>query len=966
MQNVVTGSYLGNARVTLKGTDRVVLTDDHGNFRLGDVPPGPATLEVFYTGLDPQQASIEITAGATARRDFDLTNRTRYGEGTEAVQLQEFVVNSDPEMDAATLAINEQRFAPDVKNVVSTDAFGEIVASNIGDFLKFLPGVTVNYGGSEITEFQVRGFNSNLVPVTIDGATVANSGGGRSFSLDATSINNISRIEVYKTSIPSRPATGLGGGVNLIPKTSLERRTPNFQYMAAFHANGNALTLKETGGPEGRNAHKIRPTWNFNYIKPVNAKFGFTVNAASSDVFTEAHRLPITINFNGGDGATPDNPFVRRVHLQDQPRLDRRQSIGGGVDWRPLPNLTISSSIRYARIDTQDTQPKIFLNTGNRPISYGPEFVNGRNGAGEVSQQPSWPHRHRDAVDLSTRADYTLGDWRFNLSTSISSAKQDETDEEEGHFESGRALMVQPTVRFAGVRTIGAPTEMTVFDRTGTAPVDWQKLGDYRLDWAQINPRVTEEDRHEVRFHARRAFTWGAIETGGLTQTQKRDFYRLRRFYDFVGPDGRKNTDDDFARNYDLVEPFYRTDPSEVHGVPDHEHLSLYKYYQLYQEHPEYFLRRTADDYRDAAFNNEKFEERIDAFYAQVEGRLFSSRLRLLGGVRYERTTDKGAGVLELQDPTHPDPLEQNKLRFIPRGLKAERSYDGYYPSLNATFTFTEKLQLRAGYAKTLGRPNLGEVIPRASFNRDETPDDGGALGVINIRNSGLVPWEADGYDVRLEYYFANTGTVSIGAYRRLVKNFFLNENRIADEAVLAAHGLGPEYIGWEVRTKRNGGTARITGFELDYRQSLDGLLPKWASGITIFANGALLDLDGENQSHFGRFQPKSGNWGFSYRRGRLGMNTRWNYFGEKLFSLRTFTANGRNYPAEQIEVARITIDADVSYRINSRVSAYIAVKNLQNDPHELRFKGEGIGAHPNENTQDFGAGWQLGVKGSF
>lgn len=972
VQNIATGAYLPNARVTVKGTDRLALTDETGRYRLTGVPAGPAIVTVFFTGLDQQEAAVTVGAGLAASQDFNLTSAARYGETRSddrgrVVVLDAYVVNANRELDAAALAINEQRFAAEIKNVVSTDAYGEVVASNLGDFLKFLPGITVNYGSSEITEFQVRGFNANLVPVTIDGATVANSGGGRSFSLDATAINNISRIEVFKSPIPSRPATGLGGGVNLIPKTSLERRSPVFTYMAGFHANSNAFTLDETGGPEGRTAHKVRPTWNFNYINPVSKTFGFTVNAASSDVFTTQFRLPLTINFNAADGATPQNPFLRRVHLIDGPRLDRRQSVGGGIDWKPMANLVISSSIRFARIDTPDTQAKIFLNTGNRPLSYGPDFVNGRNGAGTVQQQPSWPHRHRDALDLSSRADYVVGSWRFNLSASASMAKQDETDEKQGNFEGADVRVNSPTVRFAGVNQAGAPDQMISLNSTGTTEFDWKKLANYRIFTAQFNPRITDEKRHEVRFTARRTFTWGALEVGGLTQHQERDLLRERRFFDFVGPDGIVNTADDSAGNYDLVETYYRTDPAKAFGIPDYEHLSLAKLYQLYLANPNYFRRRDAEDIQNLAQNDEFFQERIDALYLQGESRFFNNRLNLLGGVRFERTTDKGLGLLENQDATDPNPVIQAQKRFIRRGLSAKRSYEGFYPSVAATYHLAPDLQLRAGYGRTLGRPNLGEVIPRASFNDDIDPITPG-IGTINMRNSALVPWEADNYDLRLEYYFAKSGTASIAFFRREVENFFITERFILEsDEDLARFDLGSEYRGWEMVTKRNGGTARISGIELEYNQNLNGVLPAWAQGISVFATGALLDLDGENESDFGRFQPKSANWGFSYSRKKLGMNFKWNYFGEKNFSRPTFTdATGKTYRADQYEVARITIDADLSYQINKRVTAYVAAKNLQNDYHELRFKGEGIGASPNENTQNYGAGWQFGIKGSF
>src|SRR5690349_20930312 len=43
VQNETTGKYLNNARVTVKGTDLTVFTDETGTFRLIGVPAGAAT-----------------------------------------------------------------------------------------------------------------------------------------------------------------------------------------------------------------------------------------------------------------------------------------------------------------------------------------------------------------------------------------------------------------------------------------------------------------------------------------------------------------------------------------------------------------------------------------------------------------------------------------------------------------------------------------------------------------------------------------------------------------------------------------------------------------------------------------------------------------------------------------------------------------------------------------------------------
>ena len=122
VQNVVTGQFLNNARVSVRGTDLVAFTDQSGTYLLPRVPAGKVALEVFYTGLDPQSATLEVAPGRSVTRDFDLTSVARYGDSSRVVKLDAFTVASGRETDADAIAINEQRFAPNIKNVVSADA----------------------------------------------------------------------------------------------------------------------------------------------------------------------------------------------------------------------------------------------------------------------------------------------------------------------------------------------------------------------------------------------------------------------------------------------------------------------------------------------------------------------------------------------------------------------------------------------------------------------------------------------------------------------------------------------------------------------------------------------------------------------------------------------------------------------------------------------------------------------------
>src|SRR5690606_15971086 len=96
IQNVVTGQFLNNARVSVKGSDLVAFTDQSGSYRLAGIPPGEIVLEIFYTGLDPQEAGVTVTPGEIAELDISLTSASRYGpDGT--VKLDSFVVSTSRE-----------------------------------------------------------------------------------------------------------------------------------------------------------------------------------------------------------------------------------------------------------------------------------------------------------------------------------------------------------------------------------------------------------------------------------------------------------------------------------------------------------------------------------------------------------------------------------------------------------------------------------------------------------------------------------------------------------------------------------------------------------------------------------------------------------------------------------------------------------------------------------------------------
>ena len=170
--NSIGGAALENARVTVTGTNREAFTDAFGEFRLPGLPAGEVTLRVFFTGLTPRTATVRLAPGAVERRDFVLEPfGSAPSAGSEGVvKLDSFVVGSARDTNAASIAINEQRFAGNIKTVLHTDAMGDVIQNNLGEFVKYLPGVDVGTDQMNSVQIGLRGLPSAYTNIALDGA----------------------------------------------------------------------------------------------------------------------------------------------------------------------------------------------------------------------------------------------------------------------------------------------------------------------------------------------------------------------------------------------------------------------------------------------------------------------------------------------------------------------------------------------------------------------------------------------------------------------------------------------------------------------------------------------------------------------------------------------------------------------------------------------------------------------------
>ncbi|MDO8543573.1 MAG: TonB-dependent receptor [Opitutaceae bacterium] len=1000
VQNVVTGKYLSNARLAVKGTDLVAFTDEFGTYRLVDVPAGPVVLEAFYTDLDVQEITLEAPPGGTVQRDVELTSKVRYGPGADVVKLDRFLVSSDKETDAKSIAINEQRFASNIKNVMATDELGDVLGSNVGEFLKFMPGLTAEYSEVEIVGISVRGIGGSMTAFTADGASVvsANASPGRTFNMNTMALNNISRIEVTKVPTPSTPADSLAGSVNMVTKSAFERSKARLNYGFNLIANSENLTFRKTPHSNGDHpTRKILPGFEFDYTLPVNRDFGVVVTGMQSNKYNEQHLSTTLFNAGGtATGASFSRPYLQQYTLQDGPRSQSRTNFGLKADWRVTPNGVLSFGAQRNRYKTYIGTLSWAMNAGTNgtptpatgvPMSFSELFTIGATGRGGVTLSGSAQtfEGGTDAYNLRYRFDD--GQWKIEAGASVSLS--DRSRPNPGHF-SGLTSTINRPVRVSLLDiTLNRPWRVDVFDNANQ-PVDIYDIANYQLTTAAQAPYDNHSTAKSASLNLRRRFNVlpfpTALQIGGQQNILEVDSRQQSLSWTYNGPDGNSATADSPApylmqsyRNQDSSYGFRNVPWTSVNRAYDaRDFFSMTPAQQVSAEQSRINL-------------SEFIEETVSALYVQAEARLFRNRVNVVAGVRYEKTEDEGQG--QRFDPTavfvrNPDgsfahnaagarirrpeagaasSMEELRLTREERGYRASRTYDGYYPSVHLNFEPKENLLVRAAYAKTYGRPDFTDIIPNATFsendlNEDDRNNPSIVRGTITIRNTALRPWTADNYDVSLEYYTDQGGVFSAGFFFKNIENFFGTEVRLATVGDLQELGLDPQYVNWNLNTKFNSGDARIRGGEFNFRHSLRRL-GRWGSHFTVFANATKLELEGNRQANFTSFIPKTGNWGASFNAKRFTLVARWNYRG-----LDKRTAQPAVGPdAFQYIGARTTLDVNGSYQLSSRLSLIASAMNLLNEPQTLWRYGAVTPDYARQNrTSEFGVAIAVGVKGTF
>lgn len=243
-------------------------------------------------------------------------------------------------------------------------------------------------------------------------------------------------------------------------------------------------------------------------------------------------------------------------------------------------------------------------------------------------------------------------------------------------------------------------------------------------------------------------------------------------------------------------------------------------------------------------------ERDIFATYAMIrfDGNNLKSSLPIRGnvGLRYEDTSRTvGAYTKGLGDPIY---------------YTAEHDFSHVLPSLNLIWDIRDDLLLRFSYAETIARPHQG------NYGVGQSVDIDGDAIEISLGNPSLEPFEADSFDLSLEWYNRSGSSITAAYFTKEITNGIDNRTlcpaNLTDIPALSGLDLGTDTPGAlalnssGICTDSNGVTVSITdsintsgsfdlsGWEIGLLQNFDYTSVPVLSDMGVQANFTYIDAD--------------------------------------------------------------------------------------------------------------------------
>jgi TonB-dependent receptor len=837
-------SALQGALVELLPSGRKVVTDDHGQFRITDVPAGEYTLSVSYVGLAVANVPLTVQAGQEASANAVLQVASRADQ----------VVVTAERLQGEAEAINIERTSDNIVQVLPERVITSLPNTNIADAVGRVPSVSLERDEGEGKYVQIRGTEPRLSSVTVNGVNLPSvEGVVRNIKLDAVPADLVERIEVFKTLSANQDADGVGGTVNLVT------RTPGENPFYALGGTGGYNPIQNGYGRGGFNG-------TFGQRFGVSKKFGFLLNGT----FDQTNRGIDDLEPGQATGVFGGRN-IAFASTEDRRSYDyyrKRYGFSTGIDYNLKPGHSVYAKGLYSDFHDFGETWVYTPSTGNSIKSVSPDgsqitFFNCTEVNAPAGCAPgSYNYRHyvrrpdQQVYSFLTGARHdlssTLVTYEFAASRSHNIGGQDFATT---NFSGNQSVDVavnqkdpfRPKLFALDGTNLYDPTQYLLTNSSftsymaqqlnfqGAASVARRYNAHSHLGTFELGIKIRDSHSKQVENDVTQKATSG---TSSIALSSVLGTYTNPSYYDnffrigslAYGP----------TSNYNLITHAVLTNPGQ-------------------------FAQDVAGDIRHSAGAFFDANERIYAGYLQNV--ISFGKLRLQTGVRFD-AADTGflANTLVTSDPADPTVTPTN-----PR-ITPNRQNSGYFnalPSVQAQYQLERNTNLRLNFSQGVARPNIGDLVPTTIVDPNANPFP----GVVTQGNPNLKPTKANNYDVLIEHFFQPLGILQGGYfYKQLSDPIYATASTIP---------AGQPNAGLRLQQSINGPSAHIQGIEVSWEQRFS-FLPGLLNGFGVSANYSYTQsgvtfpttFDGGriDNAPLQRQAPNTWNAGFTYDKSRFSM----------------------------------------------------------------------------------------------
>jgi TonB-dependent receptor len=634
------GGALVGAAVRVEGTSVASASDRTGAFRLVGVPVGARQIAVSFLGRATTLVPVTVSAGQVASIAVTLPR-------SEAVN-ETVTVTAESIQEGQASALNQQKTALNITNIVSADQIGSFPDPNAAEAASRVPGVSIARDQGEGRYVLVRGTEARLNSMTIDGERIpAPEGDTRQVALDAVPADQLQALEVAKALTPDMDADSIGGAVNLVTRQAINRLTALGSIAGGYNALQQSGDQRRFSGVVGG--------------RMAGGRAGLIVSFSGSSLTRGSE------NFE----AEYDDGDLDDLQLRDY-QIERQRygvNVSGDVRLNALSTLTFKSL--FNEFKDYEVNNRIRFRPSNRRIEH---VLKNRNqnqhirsvsvggnhsieaGRSMLDYKVSWAESKENQPD---RLDTIFRQTNVNFAPNVSATSIDPEN-----------IQPNPSVNNASVARLNA-WETEIFDTTDrdiTASFNYRRplgLAGETASFLKVGFKV--RDKHKQRDFQ---LSVGTPTSAVLFPQLEDASFDNSRFLDF------------FPAGYTPFPGISASASRALFGALPASAIAIDR-------------EGDAEAY-DA-------DERVVAGYVMAEIYL-GSRVTFVSGVRVESTRVDYAGNDVIYD-------EDGDYASTARVTGSDtRTF--LLPGFHARFAVDEQTNIRAAYTRTLARPNYYDLVP--------------------------------------------------------------------------------------------------------------------------------------------------------------------------------------------------------------------------------------------------------------